>query len=200
LRKTICSEHDAMGDITRFFRAMARDRRGVGAIAPSGRYLAHVMVRALGQVPAGGLVIELGPGTGVFTRPLLSKLPHTRLLAVEADRQLASLLRHRHPNATVITGCASALREHFQSIGARPDEVAGIVSGLPLLSLPGSLPRQILAAIADVLPIGGLYVQFTYSQLAWRRFETPGLEALASRRVLCNLPPATVLRFRRSDD
>lgn len=54
------------------------------------------LVRAVadaGEIVAGSLVIEVGPGTGTLTEELLARGGH--VLAVEIDRDLAGLLRRR---------------------------------------------------------------------------------------------------------
>jgi 16S rRNA (adenine1518-N6/adenine1519-N6)-dimethyltransferase len=52
-----------------------------------------------------GTVVEIGPGLGVLTEELSKKTG--RVIAVEADRELADYLRGRNfPNTTVITGDA----------------------------------------------------------------------------------------------
>ena len=94
---------------------MVRDRRSVGAIAPSGRYLADAIVRALGHVPPRSLIIELGPGTGVFTKLLVQRHPQSTVMAVEIDRELVNTLRRNVPKAQVINGCATRIRELIAS-------------------------------------------------------------------------------------
>ena len=75
--------------------------------------------------------------------------------------------------------------------------MAGVVSGLPLLSLPGNLPTAILGEIAAVLPESKPFVQFTYSRMAWRRFTPKGLRYKKSKLVVNNIPPASVLTFEK---
>ena len=73
------------------------------------------------------------------------------------------------------------------------------ISGWVMWStLPGDLPQRILASIAAVLKPGRRYIQFTYSERAWRRFATPGLKQTARKRVWMNVPPAVVLTFERT--
>src|SRR2546427_320625 len=55
-----------------FFRALACNPRSVGAIAPSGANLASLITSEI--TAASGPVLELGPGTGVFTEALLDEL------------------------------------------------------------------------------------------------------------------------------
>ena len=53
-----------------FWRQYISSPLAIGAIAPSSERLARQMIRHLS--PGAGLVMELGPGTGVFTRALLA--------------------------------------------------------------------------------------------------------------------------------
>jgi phosphatidylethanolamine/phosphatidyl-N-methylethanolamine N-methyltransferase len=171
--------------------------RVTGAIAPSGRALARTMVDTVGEVADGRVVLELGPGTGVFTRELVRRFPRARVVAVEVNDVFASRLAAAVPGVTVVTGCASRLDAHLASLDLGPADVAAVVSGLPLLSFPGDLPQRVLASIAGVLRPGSRYVQFTYSERAWRRFDAAGFRRDPHRRVWRNLPPAVVLPFTR---
>jgi phospholipid N-methyltransferase len=96
-----------------------------------------------------------------------------------------------------VNGCASRLDAHLAGLGHTTADVAGVVSGLPLLSLPGDLPQRILASVAGVLSPGRRYVQFTYSERAWRRFDVVGFRRNPHRRIWRNIPPAVVMSFAR---
>lgn len=187
-----------MRDSFHFLRAILRDRRSVGAIAPSGRLLASIMVQSLGPVPPASIIVELGPGTGVFTKLLARRHPQAQIVAIEIDSQLAANLRRICPSVHVVEGCATAIRTHLANLGMDSSRVAGIVSGLPLLALPGNLPSRILEEIALALPEGRPFVQFTYSRLAWKRFAPQHLHFRRSQLVVHNFPPATVLTFTKN--
>ncbi|HVK11114.1 MAG TPA: methyltransferase domain-containing protein [Gemmataceae bacterium] len=186
-----------MKDALLFFGQTFRRWRTIGAIAPSGAVLARTIARAAGEVADGQVVLELGPGTGVITRELVRHFPQARIVAVEVIDAFATRLAEMFPGVTVVRGCASRLDAHLGGLGIAPENVAAVISGLPLLSLPGDLPQQILASVTGVLRPGRRYVQFTYSASAWRRFATPGLRPLARQKVWRNFPPATVLSFER---
>lgn len=186
-----------MRDVFIFLGQMRRRWRVTGAIAPSGRPLARAMADAVGEVAPGQVIVELGPGTGVFTRELVRRFPAARVVAVEVNDVFAAHLAAAVPGVSVVAGCATRLDAHLAALGYSRTDVAAVVSGLPLLSLPGDLPRQVLASIAGVLPAGRPYVQFTYSERAWQRFDTAGFRRHPSRRVWRNLPPAVVLPFTR---
>lgn len=73
----------------------------VGALLPSGQSLANLITRDI--LPAHGPVLELGPGTGVFTSALLRKgfVPED-LTLIEVHSQFAELLSLRHPKAAIL--------------------------------------------------------------------------------------------------
>lgn len=88
-------------DILTFLRSWAAEPLRVGAIAPSGSALADLITRDIG--PHTGPVIELGPGTGVFTAKLLARgVPEAQLTLVEYGSDFARLPQLRYPEARVM--------------------------------------------------------------------------------------------------
>ena len=163
------------------------------------RAAARTIARKVGDLADGQVIIELGPGTGVITRALVERFPRNPILAVEVNEPFIAPLRNEFPSAMVIQGCASQLEAHLARHGRTPDDVGAVVSGVPLLALPGELPKRILASVANVLRPGRPFIQFTYSERAWRRFDVGGFERLPSKRVWWNFPPAFVLPFVRQN-
>jgi phosphatidylethanolamine/phosphatidyl-N-methylethanolamine N-methyltransferase len=179
-----------------FLRAWAASPLAVAAIAPSGGALARLITA--GVEPASAPVIELGAGTGAFTRALLERgVPEHRLVLVERRGDFARRLRQRFPQARVLDGDAAELREQHP-LG---EELAGaVVSGLPLLSMPQPLVTAILDGAFSQLREGGAFYQFTYG---WRcpippaTLEPLGLGAVRIGAAWANLPPAAVYRLAR---
>lgn len=72
-----------------------------GAVAPSSNALARLITRDI--LPGAGPVIELGPGTGAFTRCILAKgVPACDLTLVENCPDFTALLRQRFPAARLL--------------------------------------------------------------------------------------------------
>lgn len=188
-----------MKDTLFFLGQMARQWRTTGAIAPSSPALARMMVQAMGPVQPGQVLLELGPGTGVFTRELKRQFPNNPIIAVEVNEDFARRLRQELNGVTVIAGCASRLKEHLAELNYTPADLVSVVSGLPLLSLPKELGQRILASITEVLLPGRRYVQFTYSAKAWQKFQLSGFTREPTKRVWLNFPPAVVLPFLRTE-
>lgn len=183
-------------DAIQFFKAWTMDPFRVASVTPSGDALANLMVSEIGIET--GAVIELGPGTGAFTRALLRRgVPEERLILVESGVAFAALLAARHPRATVLARDAATVRGIDLS-GAGP--VGAVISGLPLLSMPTAKVMAILTGAFRHLSDGGAFYQFTYGP----RCPVPGTILgrldLRARRIghtYRNLPPAAVYRLSR---
>jgi phospholipid N-methyltransferase len=116
----------------RFLRAWLADPLAIAAVAPSGRTLARLMTAGIG--PETCPIIELGAGTGVFTRALLSRgVASENLLLVERSPAFALLLCERFPDMDIVCDFAQRLDHHAAT--RLPGLPGAIVSGLPLLAM-----------------------------------------------------------------
>src|SRR5687768_16075061 len=128
------------------------------------------LVADAGQIAAGDVVIEVGPGTGTLTEELLSR--GAEVVAVEIERDLAAMLRARHaqtPRFTLIEGDALAgkheinaeLAERIRS-GRAESRPVKLVANLPyniasplvielLLTGVGTLAFTVQKEVADRL-------------------------------------------------
>lgn len=190
--RTVC----AQSDFVRFFRSWMAAPLRVAAVAPSGPALARLMTSEIAVDHAP--VLELGPGTGVFTRALLARgVRESDLTLVEFGAEFAGLLRTRFPAARVVSIDAADVAE----TGLFADAPAGaVVSGLPLLSMPQAKVEAIVSAAFACLRPGGSYYQFTYGPrcpVAQPILDRLGLEAIQIGRTLRNIPPASVYRISR---
>ena len=176
-----------------FFRHWLRNPLRVGAVAPSGSALAQVMTREIG--PQTGPVLELGPGTGVFTRALLARgVPEASLTLIEYGPEFLPSLGARFPQARLVQMDAANLK-HEQLFETR---VGAVISGLPLLSMPDPKVADILAGAFAHLREGGVFYQFTYAFVCPIRrhvLDGLGLQATALGWTARNLPPAKVYRI-----
>jgi phosphatidylethanolamine/phosphatidyl-N-methylethanolamine N-methyltransferase len=150
----------------------------------------------LGLGPQSGKVVEFGPGTGRFTEALLQRgVPPENLTLFELDEEFVDYLRAKFPGVTVHQRPA---QEAAELVGG---DVAAVISGLPLLSMPPEVREGIVDAAFRILSPRGRYVQFTYGPRAPLPPDTIaalGLTVNKGHKVWANLPPATVYRFRRA--
>lgn len=184
-----------------FFRQWLKNPRATAALSPSGRQLARQMVA---QLPSGAQrVIELGGGTGVFTRAMLDHgIAPQELLVLELNGELAQFLRGRFGSVRVINGDACDLHAIAEAAGfLEGNGVDAVISGLGFLAMPRSLQQKILQAVFSVLPAERPLIQFTYgpsSPLPRDLLESMDIGVRRASVAWLNVPPATVYVYRRS--
>jgi len=181
------SDIAAYGD---FLRGLVNDPRGVSAPTPSSPALSRAIAAEV-DIARDGLVIELGPGTGVVTEALLQRgVPPGRLAAIEMEPGFVQLMRRRFPDIQVIPGDAVV----FEACIPSDAKIAAIVSGLPLLNFPHATRRSLLRRALARQGKGGSFIQLSYG---WR----PPVPAepcmlLDKKLVWRNFPPAHVWTYR----
>lgn len=185
-----------MNDAVQFLRAWIADPRRVASITPSSSALAALITSEISAETTP--VIELGPGTGVFTRALLARgVPPERLLLVEREAKFAAMLQERFPGVGVLAMDATDLGR-VELFGGEP--ARAVVSGLPFLSMPARSIMGVLDGCFAHLSADGAFYQFTYGArcpVPRLILERLGLKSLRIGRTFSNFPPATVYRFRR---
>ena len=92
---------------------------------------------------AGQAMVEIGPGLGAMTQPLVERLGH--LTVIELDRDLAVLLRQK-PELTVIE--SDVLRVDFRALAESPPAKLRIVGNLPY-----NISTPILFHLLDVADV-----------------------------------------------
>lgn len=104
------------------------------------------LVAAIDPAP-GDTIVEIGPGRGAITMPLLPRV--RQLLAIEVDRDLAAALEARHiPQLTVVTAdvltldLVATVRAHVDAASVERCRVVG--------NLPYNISSPILFALLDL--------------------------------------------------
>ncbi len=146
---------------------------------------------------SGGVVVELGSGTGAVTKSLVESgfAKSSKLYCVEFDASLANLLSKKFPEAVVVNGSAEDISA---ILGEDAAALKAIVSSLPLLSLPKDCVKRIISESERVLPKGGRFVQFTYNlkrdpaELGFKL-----MRHVEYSRIWLNIPPARVDVFEK---
>ncbi len=192
-----------MGDRAKFLAAFVRKPFDTGSITPSSAHLAEAMVEDMGIAEAD-TVVELGPGTGVFTRVIEKQLkPDAHFLSFEINPDLAGALTHRFPRVQIVNDSVENIRHHLNAAGRH--EVDATISGLPWAAFSEERQEVLLDAAVTALRPDGRFATFAYSHAAWlppgRRFHDLLLSRFkhveTSKVVWRNTPPAFVYRCRK---
>jgi phosphatidylethanolamine/phosphatidyl-N-methylethanolamine N-methyltransferase len=180
-----------MSDTARFMWRLITRPKTIGAIAPSSRRLARAMAA---EIDPGGLILELGPGTGVATEALIARgVAPARITAVEYDAHFAALIHARFPGVHVVRGDAFDLGH---TLGETNEKFSGAISGVPLLNHSPERRTHFLSGVFDRLAPGAPYVQFSYG-LVPPVVPPPGVSVRRAAFIAMNLPPARVWVYRR---
>lgn len=173
-----------------------RNPKEVGALLPSGTAASSLMASEID--PRHAPVLELGPGTGSFTRAILARgVKPSDLTLVETNSEFCALLAREFPGTHVhcMNAADIAKRDLF---GGR--KVGAVVCGVPFLLLKPGEALSILEAVFEVMrPDAALY-QVTYGFThPFPRDVLKTLDLTASHvgRTLRNAPPASVYRLKR---
>jgi 16S rRNA (adenine1518-N6/adenine1519-N6)-dimethyltransferase len=146
------------------------------------------LVAEAGQLGAGDLAIEVGPGTGTLTEELLGRA--AAVLVVEIDRDLAAMLRNRfggNPKFSLIEGDALAGKHELNAellaaidAAKRREQAAKLVANLPY-NIASPLLIGLLVAGVEVLA-------FTVQkEVADRLRATAGSDAYGPLTVMAQL-------------
>ncbi|BCN29390.1 class I SAM-dependent methyltransferase [Anaeromicropila herbilytica] len=183
-----------------FLIQFLKSPRSIGAIAPSGKFLARKMMEPIRFDNAKGIV-EFGPGTGSFTREIVrQKSRDSVLILIENNRFFCQQLKEKYKNCQgvyVIYGNAENVNEYLKKYGF--DTADYIISGLPFTSLPVKVSENILTSTQKAIGKNGQFITFQYS-LAKKKFFKCYFNITECLFELRNLPPAYVLVMKSSLD
>lgn len=192
-----------MRDHVTFLGAFVKRPFDTGAVAPSSARLAQRMAEGMGLAEAE-TVVELGPGTGVFTRMIQAQLkPEAHFLCLEINPRLAEVLTDRFPRAQVVNDCAENLAQHLEAAGRSAADC--VISGLPWAAFSRDRQERLLSAVVAALRPAGRFATFAYLHASWlppgRSFrgllESRFCRVETSAVVWRNLPPAFVYRCQK---
>ena len=181
-----------------FFFNFIRHPKSTGAVFPSSRRLAEVMVEDAG-LDTATTVVELGPGTGAFTGVIAERLgDQGNYLGLELREKFAAIVKEKYPHLRVVNDSAEKIAENLRKLDR--ENADAIISSLPWTTFDPDLQNRIMKSVTDALPSGGKFSTFTYLHAArlpaGRRFRSlldkNFSEVRVSRTIWRNLPPAFV--------
>lgn len=131
-----------------------------GSVVPSSRQATEGMFQGV-DLSQCEYVVELGPGTGVFTHALYRGLPsHAQVMVVELESSYISSLKERYGDRfEIVENSASELTRLIEERGW--PRVDLIVSGLPF-TMPKEVKRELWSSIDTLTTSGATMRWFTY--------------------------------------
>lgn len=180
-----------MAKKSKFFNEFLKERKTVGAVSPSSKFLMKKMLAPI-NFDKADIIVELGPGNGVFTKGLLAKMkPTAKLISFELSQNFYEHinLKIRDERLVLINDSADKLEKYLELEGVT--KVDYVVSSLPLAVIPEDVKTKVLNACVKVLGEKGKYIQFQYSLNAKKLLQSK-FNDVKHKFVPVNIPPAFV--------
>lgn len=179
-----------------FLKQFFKDRKMVGAVSPSTRFLGEKMLANIDFDSAKGLV-ELGPGTGIFTDIIIERMrKDAKLLVFELNDEFYEKLSARidDPRVQIIHDSAENISKYLPKDEQTNQDA--VISSLPLMVFPAELRKSVVDASYNSLHEDGTYVQFQYS-LQSKKFLETFYESVKITFTIKNFPPAFVYTCKK---
>ncbi|TCP63834.1 class I SAM-dependent methyltransferase [Baia soyae] len=172
----------------KFIHKFVQSPREIGSITPSSRFLAHAMLKEIPWNQAK-TIVELGAGTGVFTREIAKKVsPSFQTFIFEQDDDLRTDIETQIPQFTYLKK-AEELQNTLKRFHI--PKVDAIISGLPFSNFSPSFTKEILDQVQSSLSDNGSFITYQYS-LQLRKELKHRFKNVQINFVPWNLPPTFV--------
>ena len=151
----------------RFLKVFIKQPKINASITPSSKRAAKGMVRGL-DLSEMKFVVELGPGTGVFTDILAQRLPSDcKVLLIELEEEYIELLEEKYDDRfEVINGSACCLEDVLKE--REIEFVDLVISGLPY-TLPEDVKKPLFSTLLKLTEKGTCMRWFTYFPVLMKR-------------------------------
>ncbi len=179
-----------------YLRKFIENPRELGSITPSSRFLTRAVLDQI-DFESARRIVELGPGTGAFTREALRRsASDAELLALDTNADFVTLLQRELPDRrlTVIRAPAQRIADEVAAHGW--NQVDAVISGIPYSLLPRKITANIVHGSWQALRAGGTFVAYQYSPYL-RPFLRARFGNCRLRLVVRNIPPAVVFASRK---
>jgi phospholipid N-methyltransferase len=156
------------------------------------------------DLPKAKAIVELGPGTGVFTKAIIEKMStDTTFFTIERNQDIYEHFTKMFPKVKTYNRCASEILDIMKEENVK--KLDAVISGLPWASFPPSAQDSILNAVSESLKPNGSFVTFAYLQgfllPTAHRFKkllnNKFSDVKLSKVVWRNAPPAFVYRCKK---
>lgn len=184
-----------MAKQSNFFGEFLKERKVVGALSPSSRFLMKRMVAPI-DFQKADVIVELGPGNGVFTKGILARMKQTaKLYSFELNKPFYNHINNEidDDRLILINDTAEQIKDYLERDGIY--KVDYIVSSLPFTVIPKEIKVPIMDRCVEILDPEGLFIQFQYSLNAKKMLESRFSKVKLDFTPM-NLPPAFIYKCK----
>jgi phospholipid N-methyltransferase len=178
----------------KYLKTLVRDRN-VASITPSSSFTVKKATRSI-DFTKDNVIVEFGPGTGVFSEYLLQHLsPASKLIMIELNQDFAEILFGiQDERVSVYNDSAEAIDEILANEGLSQADY--ILSGIPFSFLDADIKKGILSKSASFLSDEGAFLAYQTSSHLKKYLEQhfPNVKVSYEWR---NIPPMCIYEARK---
>ena len=169
-----------------FFKIFLKQPKVNASVTPSSKRAAHGMIQGL-DLSKMKYVVELGPGTGVFSDMLAKRLPENcKILLIELEEEFIKPLEKRLDDRFEVVKCSACnLSSLLKDRGI--NNVDLVISGLPY-TLPIEVKKSLFATLVELTRNGTHMRWFTYFPFLMKKHYA-NFPMKKSCFVMWNFPP-----------
>lgn len=179
--------------------------RSVGAIAPTGRFVARAMAPEIKKSDPPKIIVELGVGTGSITEEIVKHLrPEDRFVGIDSNR---TLLEECKKNIAPMARNRFVCMEHADAQELKHIlkahniiTVDEVICTIPFRALSAHKTKKILAQVSDILISGGrfVFIRYCIAPATKEIFQTlHNFIVVKKKMVMRNIPPTEVIVMRK---
>lgn len=171
---------------TAFFRNFLRNLK-VGAVLPTSSNAVKRLCNKI-DFDTTRVIVEYGPGTGVFPRFLLEQMPlESKLILIEVNNEFCDMLRQiDDPRVHVFNDTSENISDILAECGENSADC--VISGIPFSILGDETRERVLAETIKVLSPNGQFIVYQYS-VSMKKHLTDRFERVFCDTVMLNIPP-----------
>jgi phospholipid N-methyltransferase len=186
----LCQKMTSRMNNVKYAIAAVKSFKNVGSMVPSSSFLVKKIIKDI-DFDHEIAILELGAGTGVITREVLSRMSDNSVLySYENNSTFIDSLKNIHDDRLIIKA------ENVSNLNLLKDDYFDVViSSLPLANMAKGFKNKIYKDIKAKLKDTGVYLQYQYLLFDYNRigksFGNCKLEF-----CLLNMPPAFIYRTK----
>ncbi len=170
------------------------------AIAASWRNLSN-LITDIADLNNKKCVVELWPGTGVFKKKIITKIPKScSFFGLEINQEFVYELNKNCPNAQIYNAWAQDIKKYLSK--HHQTNCDCIISGIPWAALDTNTQKNLLNKLYEPLEDGWEFLTFAYihwlalpAGVQFKKLLSQKFKRVEKSRIIWwNLPPAFVYR------
>lgn len=169
--------------------------KNVASVTPSSEYTVKRVCDKIDFI-RDNIIVEYGPGDGVFTHYLLEHLsPNSRLIAIETNKGFVELLGDIDDQRfEIIHDSAENIEKILHELNLANADY--IISGIPFSFIPKEIKSEIVASTARALGDSGSFLVYQTSKHVLP-FLIEFFDTVTDELELKNIPPMVVMEARK---